>query len=140
MEWVTPLGLPVVQPYHKMYQKSVSTQLQGLNMRVAWNPSYPPDTRKQKNAMPPNFVHSLDSTHMMLTALHAHRAGISFVAVHDSYWTHACFVDTMNRLSSRHQETEECHAPQLCPLSGLHPHDAHCTPCTQGRDILCCSS
>ena len=24
MEWVTPLGLPVVQPYHKMYQKSVS--------------------------------------------------------------------------------------------------------------------
>ncbi|CAI8041868.1 DNA-directed RNA polymerase, mitochondrial, partial [Geodia barretti] len=98
MEWVTPLGLPVVQPYHKMYQKSVSTQLQGLNMRVAWNPSYPPDTRKQKNAMPPNFVHSLDSTHMMLTALHAHRAGISFVAVHDSYWTHACFVDTMNRI------------------------------------------
>ena len=23
MEWVTPLGLPVVQPYHKMYHKSV---------------------------------------------------------------------------------------------------------------------
>ena len=28
-----------------------------------------------------------------------YRAGISFVAVHDSYWTHACFVDTMNRVS-----------------------------------------
>ena len=23
MEWVTPLGLPVVQPYHKIYHKSV---------------------------------------------------------------------------------------------------------------------
>ena len=34
----------------------------------------PPDTRKQKNAMPPNFVHSLDSTHMMLTALHSHQS------------------------------------------------------------------
>ena len=27
------------------------------------------------------------------------RAGISFVAVHDSYWTHPCFVDTMNKVS-----------------------------------------
>ena len=28
----------------------------------------------------------------------AHRDGIPFVAVHDSYWTHACFVDDMNRV------------------------------------------
>ena len=28
---------------------------------------------KQKNAFPPNFVHSLDSTHMLLTALHCQR-------------------------------------------------------------------
>ena len=32
-----------------------------------------PDTVKQKNAFPPNFIHSLDSTHMMLTALHCLR-------------------------------------------------------------------
>ena len=32
-----------------------------------------PDTMKQKNAFPPNFIHSLDSTHMMLTALHCFR-------------------------------------------------------------------
>lgn len=32
-----------------------------------------PDTVKQKNAFPPNFIHSLDSTHMMLTALHCFR-------------------------------------------------------------------
>ena len=28
-----------------------------------------PNAMKQKNAFPPNFIHSLDSTHMMLTAL-----------------------------------------------------------------------
>ena len=33
----------------------------------------PPNVREQKMAMPPNFVHSLDSTHMMLTALHCQR-------------------------------------------------------------------
>lgn len=32
-----------------------------------------PDTVKQKNAFPPNFIHSLDSTHMMMTALGCHR-------------------------------------------------------------------
>lgn len=32
-----------------------------------------PDTVKQKNAFPPNFIHSLDSTHMMLTSLHCYR-------------------------------------------------------------------
>ncbi len=26
------------------------------------------------------------------------RAGIPFVAVHDSYWTHPCFVNQMNQV------------------------------------------
>ena len=53
---------------------------------------------KQKNAFPPNFIHSLDSTHMMLTALHCERKGLTFAAVHDSYWTHACNIDEMNQV------------------------------------------
>lgn len=28
------------------------------------------------------------------------RAGIPFVAVHDSFWTHACFVDEMKEVRS----------------------------------------
>lgn len=35
---------------------------------------------------------------MMLTALHCRRLGITFAAVHDSYWTHACEVDLMNKI------------------------------------------
>ena len=30
---------------------------------------------KQRSAFPPNFVHSLDSTHMLLTAVEFHRRG-----------------------------------------------------------------
>ncbi|KFV49928.1 hypothetical protein N328_07832, partial [Gavia stellata] len=84
VEWVTPLGLPIVQPYYRSRPTVVS--------------SWKPDTVKQKNAFPPNFIHSLDSTHMMLTALHCFRQGLTFVSVHDCYWTHALTVDIMNQI------------------------------------------
>ncbi len=34
----------------------------------------------------------------LIIALFVVRAGIPFVAVHDSYWTHPCFVDNMNKV------------------------------------------
>lgn len=56
----------------------------------------PVNKLKQKSAFPPNFVHSLDSTHMMYTAERCMKLGLTFVAVHDSYWTHAGTVEKMN--------------------------------------------
>jgi len=82
IRWVTPLGMPVVQPYVKA---------DNLNDKLCLLP-----IRKQINAFPPNFVHSLDSTHMMLTAIDCHRKGLTFAAVHDCYWTHGCDIDAMN--------------------------------------------
>lgn len=35
-------------------------------------------------------MHSLDSTHMMMTSLVCDKYGMDFATVHDSYWTHAC--------------------------------------------------
>jgi DNA-directed RNA polymerase len=56
----------------------------------------PVNKSKQNSAFPPNFVHSIDSTHMMFTAQECKQKGISFAAVHDSFWTHAADVDRMN--------------------------------------------
>lgn len=53
---------------------------------------------KQRNAFPPNFIHSLDSSHMMLTALHCQRKGITFASIHDCFWTHPCTVNEMNKV------------------------------------------
>ena len=58
-----------------------------------------PNNIKQRNAFPPNYVHSLDSTHMMMTALQCARHGLTFVSVHDSFWTHACDVDRLNQFT-----------------------------------------
>uniref|UniRef100_A0A6Q2XNU6 DNA-directed RNA polymerase n=1 Tax=Esox lucius TaxID=8010 RepID=A0A6Q2XNU6_ESOLU len=93
VEWVTPLGLPVIQPYHRP-----RTQLVRVYFNFSLSTLARPDTVKQKNAFPPNFIHSLDSTHMMLTALYCYSAGLTFVSVHDCFWTHAITVDTMNKV------------------------------------------
>ena len=60
--------------------------------------NHKPDTQRQKNGFPPNFVHSLDSSHMMLTSLYLWSKGSSFASVHDCYWTHACDVTLMNQV------------------------------------------
>ncbi|XP_030919155.1 DNA-directed RNA polymerase, mitochondrial isoform X4 [Geospiza fortis] len=97
VEWVTPLGLPIIQPYYRSRSTVLNCGMQRLSVKTS-NSSQKPDTVKQKNAFPPNFIHSLDSTHMMLTALHCLRKGLTFVSVHDCYWTHALTVDVMNQV------------------------------------------
>lgn len=82
VEWITPVGLPVVQPYNKNPYDETSR----------------PNVMKQRNAFPPNFIHSLDSSHMMLTALHCQRKGITFASIHDCFWTHPCTVNEMNKI------------------------------------------
>ncbi|XP_041982411.1 DNA-directed RNA polymerase, mitochondrial [Aricia agestis] len=90
VEWVTPLGLPVLQPYYR----------RASNTRTPLDLTQRPCTMKQRNAFPPNFIHSLDSSHMMLTALACAAAPrpLAFVSVHDCYWTHPDTVDVMNRI------------------------------------------
>jgi len=54
--------------------------------------------QKQNSAFPPNFVHSLDSTHMMYTALECSSKNITFAAVHDSFWSHAADTKEMGEI------------------------------------------
>lgn len=66
VSWNTPLGLPILQPYQQAVKRSdMRAKLETLK----------PNIRKQRNAFPPNYIHSLDSCHMMLTSLHCERAG-----------------------------------------------------------------
>ncbi|XP_059670497.1 DNA-directed RNA polymerase 2, chloroplastic/mitochondrial-like [Cornus florida] len=95
VRWTTPLGLPVVQPYRKLGKHLVKTSLQVLTLQRETEKIM---VKRQKTAFPPNFVHSLDGSHMMMTAVACKKAGLNFAGVHDSYWTHACDVDEMNRI------------------------------------------
>jgi DNA-directed RNA polymerase len=81
IEWVTPLGFPVVQYYFKENSKTIKV-----------------DSNKQKNGCPPNYIHSLDASHMMLTSLYCEKNGITFVSVHDSFWTHPSDIEKMGKI------------------------------------------
>ena len=86
LEWVTPLGLPIVQAYRRTSYMRVRTCLQWITL--ARTNTGPIHIRRQTNGFPPNFIHSMDATHMLMAALAAEEAGISFAAVHDGFWTH----------------------------------------------------
>ncbi|NXN10474.1 RPOM protein, partial [Indicator maculatus] len=132
VEWVTPLGLPIVQPYYRSKSTVLNCGIQNLSVK---NPSsnQKPDTVKQKNAFPPNFIHSLDSTHMMLTALHCLRQGLTFVSVHDCYWTHALTVDVMNQICR--QQFVALHSERILQDLSEFMLEKYCSPGRETRAI-----
>jgi DNA-directed RNA polymerase, mitochondrial len=93
--WISPIGLPAVQPYRQKKTARVVTLAQTVTLNVI-NDDLPIHKSRQVSAFPPNFIHSLDSSHMLLTALEMDRRRLTFSAVHDSFWTHPCDIDEMN--------------------------------------------
>ena len=93
--WISPIGLPAIQPYRQSKQSTLVTLLQMVTL-VEEADDLPIHKQRQVSAFPPNYVHSLDSSHMLLTALEMDCRGLTFSAVHDSFWTHPCDVDEMN--------------------------------------------
>ena len=125
--WTTPLGFQICQPYLDPETLVTKTCLQNSVSISATPTAYTPvNENKQTSAFPPNFIHSLDATHMFMTAIacHSHprktlldakrertptddgtpmpvdgsEEKITFASVHDCFWTHAATVDAMNRV------------------------------------------
>jgi len=104
VSWVTPLGFPVIQPYSRVVSKldkNISMDMNNMfklsHRTVKKEAEVKINTMKNKNGFAPNFIHSLDSSHMMLTSLHLWSQGVTFASVHDCFWTHAEDVETMNK-------------------------------------------
>jgi DNA-directed RNA polymerase len=88
-KWVTPIGFPVYQIYKKVRTYRVATQLDGkieFILRDMDNNGTPAKAA-QKNGISPNFIHSVDSTHMVLTINNTDLS--SYAMIHDDYGTHA---------------------------------------------------
>jgi DNA-directed RNA polymerase, mitochondrial len=95
VSFVSPIGIPVIQPYRQPKSHLVATLMQVV-LLANQSDDLPVHKQRQASAFPPNFVHSLDASHMILTALEMDRRGLFFAAVHDSFWTHACDINEMN--------------------------------------------
>lgn len=112
--WTTPAGLPVMQRYPNTKVGKTEVTFRGKRMQLSLSDDATPttlagffegpdrsllDSRKGRNAVAPNFVHSLDAAHLMLTINAASSEGIDDVAViHDSFGTHAADTDRLSGL------------------------------------------
>jgi DNA-directed RNA polymerase len=97
--WVNPAGFPVHQAIKKQKSTQVRTSLMG-GLRLRLNKvSNQLNTEKQVQGIAPNFVHSMDSAHMMLTTVKAVEHGINcFSMIHDDFGTHAADVENFRTI------------------------------------------
>lgn len=94
VHWVTHDGFPVWQEYMVNPKRRIDLILLGdvrLQMTVMnrESPQSKIDAAAQESGIAPNFVHSLDGSHLRFTVTHSHdKYGIGFFAmIHDSFGT-----------------------------------------------------
>lgn len=97
LQWLTPLGGLVMNRYSDKQQTYVRVDCMNMTSIIAYNRDYNKCCkRKAASGISPNFIHSLDSTHLMMIICAA--PGLDIVPIHDSLATHACDVDTLHRV------------------------------------------
>jgi len=98
--WTTPMGLPILQEYKAQKGSVVRAHWQGRKVDLMVQKDTDElDSRAQANGVAPNFVHSLDASHLQAVALRAKHEGIRHLAViHDSFGTHAANTGKLSRI------------------------------------------
>lgn len=98
MVWTTPTGFIVEQAEYKTAHKLVDTQLMGRTQIRLLEETDEIDPRRMQSAGAPNFVHSMDASHLTLAVVAFKRAGIdSYAVIHDSFGTHAGNTELLRR-------------------------------------------
>lgn len=96
--WSTPVGFLAVQDYRKLSSNHIQMKWAGRKMSISLSTAKPDINKtKQVNSIAPNFVHSMDATHLMVTANNCAEYGVTdFAMVHDSFGCHASDVPMLN--------------------------------------------
>lgn len=99
IDWTSPSGFPVVQVYQEVELiRARSLLLGGVMVKIATTGEHP-SVKRHKNGMAPNFVHSMDAAHLVLTTLACREAGVDALAmIHDDYGTHAADAGKLFKL------------------------------------------
>jgi DNA-directed RNA polymerase len=101
VRWVTPAGLPCVNRYHDVQTKELQLWLHNKRISVAVATGTDPEIKKGKcqRAIAPNFVHSMDAAHLLLTVGACADEGITdVVTVHDSFGCLPAHADRFNQI------------------------------------------
>lgn len=94
MEWVTPDGFKAIHFRPEEKKNLVETYLDGRVQLVFWSENDSLDPKDMSLAVAPNFVHSMDATHLRMAIVRGLSAGLrNFGMVHDSFGVHAADMD-----------------------------------------------
>ena len=99
--WTTPTGAQVVNQYGKEHKQHVALGVYKTRSIQVYNRTNVPEPNKAANGISPNFVHSLDASHLLKTLDTCHIEGIQFVSVHDSFGTHAADAGRLHNILRR---------------------------------------
>lgn len=99
LEWTTPTGFVVRQEIYETASRQIETQLMGRTKFVTNTPTEKINFHRMVNSCAPNFVHSMDASHLTKATNAFKDAGIDSIAViHDSFGTHAGNTDSLRNL------------------------------------------
>jgi DNA-directed RNA polymerase len=98
LRWTSPIGLPVLQDYREQTESILKVFVGGKRIRFALkSDSSKLSSRRQGSGVAPNFVHSLDASHLLNTVNLATANGIHhFAMIHDSFGVHAADTTLLN--------------------------------------------
>lgn len=87
--WVTPTGHRVVQIYDKTDHIRVQAHIgKKIALKVKHGKHLGPDKMRHRNALPPNFIHSIDSAHMAFVTIGVEEEageGVFMHFIHDDF-------------------------------------------------------
>ncbi len=96
MRWTTPTGFIVEQAIYQQAEQRVKTHLMGTQQFTLYTTKGDIDAQRMVTSAAPNYVHSMDASHLMLSVNGFFDAGMHSVAViHDSFGTHAGRTDEL---------------------------------------------
>lgn len=99
MRWTTPTGFVVEQAVYKQAEERVKTQLMGVQQFTLYGAKDEIDPQRMVTSAAPNYVHSMDASHLMLSVNGFHDVGMHSIAViHDSFGTHAGRTDELRSI------------------------------------------
>lgn len=98
IRWTAPSGFVVVQSYKQTEGLRVRCHYKGEELKLmVVEDGRTHDRKRQAAGVAPNFVHSLDSAHLMATVnLGTANELYDWACIHDSFGVHAADVDTLH--------------------------------------------
>ena len=97
VSWTTPNGFLVQQNYMKMRQECIKLRFGGSQVRF-YNQEETDeiDNRRQQNGIAPNFIHSMDASHLQrVVCAESTKGNKNFMMIHDSFGTDAAHAGSL---------------------------------------------